>query len=127
MAAKNKPYTCFVREDTRIPFMAMPDAITALLNLQSAPREKLTRMIYNVGAFNPSASEMFRIIQNAFPNPGITFAPDYRRQAIIDSWPANVDDSAARNDWGWQPKYDLERAFSEYLIPAVQHQYAIKG
>jgi nucleoside-diphosphate-sugar epimerase len=126
MAAKSKPYTCFVREDTRIPFMAMPDAITALLRLQSAPREKLTRMIYNVGAFNPSASEIYKIIQKAFPNPGVAFASDYRRQAIIDSWPADVDDSAARTDWGWHPKYDVERAFSEYLIPSVQNLYAIK-
>ena len=127
MAAKKKSYTCFVREDTRIPFMAMPDAITALLNLQSAPREKLTRMIYNVGAFNPSAAEILQIIQKAFPNPGVTFASDYRRQAIIDSWPADVDDSAARSDWGWHPKYTLERAFAEYLIPSVQNQYPAKG
>ena len=126
MAAKNKPYTCFVREDTCIPFMAMPDAITALLNLQSAPREKLTQMIYNVGAFNPSASEIFQIIQKAFPKSSVSFESDYRRQAILDSWPLNVDDSAAKADWGWSPKYNLERAFSEYLIPAVHKQYSTK-
>jgi nucleoside-diphosphate-sugar epimerase len=127
MVAKNKPYTCFVRENTCIAFMAMPDAITALLKLQVASREKLTRMIYNVGAFNPTASEIFRIIQKAFPKAAVTFAPDYRRQAIIDSWPADVDDSAARIDWGWQPKYDMERSFDEYLIPAVRKRYAIMG
>jgi threonine 3-dehydrogenase len=126
MAAKNKPYTCFVREDTCIPFMAMPDAITALLKLQSAPREKLSRMVYNVGAFNSSASEVFQVIQKAFPNTGVTFASDYRRQAIIDSWPADVDDSAARTDWSWQPNYEMERAFAEYLIPAVRKRYSIK-
>ena len=81
----------------------MPDAITALLNLQAAPRENLTRMIYNVGAFHPSALNIFQIIQKAFPNSDVAFASDYRRQAIIDSWPADVEDSAARNDWGWQP------------------------
>jgi len=126
MAAKNKPYTCFVREDTCIPFMVMPDAITALLKLQSAPREKLTRMIYNVGAFNPSASKIYQTIQKAFPNFVVSFDSDYRRQAIIDGWPADVDDSAARADWGWEPKYDLEKAFTEYLIPAVRKQYAQK-
>ena len=126
MVAKKKPYNCFVRENTCIAFMAMPDAITALLKLQSAPREKLTRMIYNVGAFNPTALEIFQIIQKAFPKADVTFASDYRRQAIIDSWPADVDDSAARTDWGWRPKYDLERSFAEYLIPAVQKRYAIK-
>jgi threonine 3-dehydrogenase len=124
MAAKQKPYACFVREDTRIPFMAMPDAITALLNLQSAPREQLTRRVYNVGAFNPSAGDAFQIIQKAFPNSSVTFSADYRRQAIVDSWPADVDDSAARKDWKWQPEYDLERAFMQYLIPSVKKRYA---
>jgi len=126
MAAKNKPYNCFVREDTRIPFMAMPDAITALLKLQSAPRAQLTRMIYNVGAFSPSASEIFHVIRKAFPTCDVTFESDYRRQAIIDSWPADVDDAAARTDWDWQPKYDMDRAFAEYLIPAVRERYALK-
>jgi nucleoside-diphosphate-sugar epimerase len=84
-------------------------------------------MIYNVGAFNPSASEIFKIIQKAFPKPSVIFSSDYRRQAIIDSWPADVDDSAARTDWDWHPKYDMKRAFKEYLIPAVQNQYATKG
>jgi threonine 3-dehydrogenase len=126
MAAKNKPYDCFVREDARIPFMAMPDAIKALLQLQAIPREKLTRIVYNVGAFNPSALEVFQIIQKAFPNPSVSFAADYRRQAIIDSWPADVDDTAARTDWNWMPEYTLDRAFNEYLIPAVRNRYALK-
>jgi nucleoside-diphosphate-sugar epimerase len=124
MAAKKKPYNCFVREDTCIPFMAMPDAVKALLKLQAAPREKLTRMIYNVGAFNPSAIDIFQIIQKAFPHPLVTFIGDYKRQAILDSWPANVDDTAATSDWGWKPEYNLERAFDEYLIPAVQKRYS---
>lgn len=123
MAARNRSYECFVREDARIPFMAMPDAITALLKLQAAPQENLTRMVYNVGAFNPSALEVFQIIQKAFPRSNFTFKSDYRRQAIIDSWPADVDDTAARIDWSWQPEYNLERAFAEYLIPAVRKQY----
>jgi threonine 3-dehydrogenase len=125
MAAKNQPYECFVREDARIPFMAMPDAIAALLNIHSAPRKKLSRSVYNVTAFHPSAMEIFHIIQKAFPETKVTFKPDYRRQAIIDSWPADVDDSAARKDWGWEPKYDLESAFSKYLIPAVRKRYAL--
>jgi threonine 3-dehydrogenase len=126
MAAKNKPYECFVREDARIPFMAMPDAITALLEIQAAPREKLTRLMYNVGAFNPSALEVSQLIHQAFPQSSVTFTPDYRRQGIIDSWPSDVDDSAARRDWNWRPEYSFDRAFSEYLIPAVQKRYAGK-
>ncbi|MSP11601.1 MAG: NAD-dependent epimerase/dehydratase family protein [Chloroflexi bacterium] len=122
-AAQDKPYACFVREDTRIPFMAMPDAITALLSLDSAAREKLSSHVYNVGAFNPSAGEIYGRIRRAFRDAAVTFSPDAKRQAIVDSWPGDVDDSAARADWGWQPAYDFERAFAEYLIPAVTRRY----
>jgi nucleoside-diphosphate-sugar epimerase len=122
-AASGKPYACFVRPDTRIPFMTMPDAIEALLELESAPREALSRKVYNVGSFNPSAAEVADRVSQAFPEAHLTFAPDMRRQGIVDSWPVDVDDSAARADWGWQPTYDLERAFDEYLIPAVTRRY----
>lgn len=124
-AAQNEPYACFVRADTRIPFMTMPDGINALLKLESAPREKLTRPVYNIGAFNPSAGEVYDLIKQAFPEAVVTFAPDLRRQGIVDSWPQDVDDSAARNDWGWSPAYDLKRAFEEYLIPAVKRRYGV--
>jgi len=122
-AAQHRPYACFVRPDATIPFMAMPDAITALLQLEAAPRAKLTRQIYNVGSFNPSAEAVLRLVQPAFPTAEVTFAPDRKRQSIVDSWPENVDDSAARADWGWTPAYDLKRAFNEYLIPAVARRY----
>jgi threonine 3-dehydrogenase len=122
-AAQGKPYQCFVREDTRIPFMAMPDAIEALLQLEAAPRHKLTRFVYNVTAFNPSAGEIFELVRRAFPAAHVTFVPDLKRQKIVDSWPADVDDSAAQRDWGWQPTYDLQRAFAEYLVPGVLQRY----
>jgi len=122
-AAQKKPYACFVREDTRIPFMVMPDAIAALLKLREAPRKRLSRPVYNVGAFNPSAGEVYHAIKKAFPAADVTFQPDAKRQAIVDSWPEDVDDSAARVDWSWAPFYDMERAFAEYLIPAVRKRY----
>ncbi|MCX8103576.1 MAG: NAD-dependent epimerase/dehydratase family protein [Candidatus Bipolaricaulota bacterium] len=122
-AAQGKPYACFVREDTRIPFMAMPDAIEALLQLEVAPRPKLTRFVYNVTAFNPSAREIFELVRQAFPKAQVTFAPDLKRQKIVDSWPADIDDSAARADWGWKPSYDFKRAFAEYLVPGVLQCY----
>lgn len=122
-AAQHKPYNCFVRRDATIPFMAMPDAIQALLRLEAAPREKLTRQVYNVGAFNPSAEEVLCLVQPAFPQADVAFAPDAKRQSIVDSWPQDVDDSKARADWGWAPAYDLKRAFNEYLIPAVARRY----
>lgn len=122
-AAQNQPYACFVREDTRIPFMAMPDGIKAMLELEAAPRAGLSRLVYNIGAFNPSAGEVHVLIQRAIPDARVTFEPDVRRQGIVDSWPLDVDDSAARADWGWAPEYDLRRAFEEYLIPAVVRRY----
>jgi nucleoside-diphosphate-sugar epimerase len=122
-AAAGKPYACFVREDTRIPFMAMPDAVQALLQLQAAPRASLTRKVYNVGSFNPSAAEVAQRVCRAFPEAKITFVPDLKRQSIVDSWPVDVDDAAARTDWGWRPTYDIERAFEEYLLPAVSQRY----
>jgi len=122
-AAAGKPYACFVREDTRIPFMVMPDAIEALLALERAPREKLTRKVYNVGSFNPSADEVWGRVRRAFPEAKVTFAPDSKRQSIVDSWPVDVADAAARADWGWAPGYDFARAFDEYLIPAVTRRY----
>ncbi|NJN65089.1 MAG: NAD-dependent epimerase/dehydratase family protein [Acidobacteria bacterium] len=122
-AAKGEPYACFVREDTRIPFMAMPDAVDATLALARADRSRLTRTVYNIGAFNPSAGEIRDLVQRAFPRAEISFAPHPKRQAIVDSWPADVDDSAARRDWGHGPLYGLERAFDEYLIPNIRGLY----
>jgi threonine 3-dehydrogenase len=123
-AAKGEPYACFVRPDTRIPFMAMPDGVEALTRLAEAPRERLSRTAYNVAAFNPSAEEIRNIVVSAFPDARITWANDTRRQAIVDSWPADVDDATARADWGYAPRYDFERAFAEYLIPTIRERYA---
>jgi threonine 3-dehydrogenase len=122
-AAAGKDYDCFVREDARIPFMAMPDAISALLTLASTPAERLSRRVYNVTSFNPSAAELCDITRAAFPKANIHYAPHLKRQAIVDSWPADVDDTAARRDWGWKPAYDLQTAFGDYLIPTIAQQH----
>jgi nucleoside-diphosphate-sugar epimerase len=123
-AAKGEPYSCFVRPDTRIPFMAMPDGVEALMRLASSSRQKLTRTAYNVAAFNPSAEEICAAVLEAFPDSQIRWATDDKRQGILDSWPADVDDSAARRDWGFAPRYDFERAFNEYLVPTIRHRYS---
>jgi len=121
--AQGEPYACFVRPDTRIPFMAMPDAVDALLRLAEAPRESLTRTAYNVAAFNPSADEIRQTVVGAFPHAEITYEVDLKRQGIVDSWPEAVDEGAARHDWGFAPAFDFERAFSAYLIPAIRRRY----
>jgi threonine 3-dehydrogenase len=122
-AAKGERYACFVRPDTTIPFMAMPDAVEALLTLAHTPRERLTKTSYNLGAFSPSAAEIRDVVLAAFPGATIDYEVDLKRQAIVDSWPAEVDDSAARKDWSFSPAHDLARAFSEYLIPTIRRRY----
>ena len=122
-AARGEPYACFVRPDTTIPFMAMPDAIDALLTLSQAPVGKLSRTAYNVSAFSRSAAEIRDVVMKAFPKASISFKVDEKRQAIVDSWPADVDDSTARADWGFNPTYDFQRAFDEYLIPTIRQRY----
>jgi nucleoside-diphosphate-sugar epimerase len=122
-AAKKEPYACFVRPDTRIPFMAMPDGVQALVALAAAPRERLTRTAYNLSAFNPSASEIHEEVMRAFPDACISWKTDTKRQGIVDTWPEDVDDSTARRDWGFAPVYDLESAFHDYLIPTIRSRY----
>jgi len=122
-AARGVPYACFVREDVRIPFMAMPDAIRALLMLTQAPQEALKRQVFNVTSFSLSAEEFRQRVLEHFPEAQITYQPDLKRQSIVDSWPADLDDSAARRQWGWSPEYDVDRSFDEYLVPNIRKMY----
>ncbi len=121
--ARGEQYACFVRPDTTIPFMAMPDASDALVALAATPRDRLTRTTYNVTAFSRSAAGIQATVEAAFPRAQITYKIDGKRQGIVDSWPADVDDSAARADWGFRPTFDFDRAFREYLIPTIAKHY----
>ncbi|MBU0510293.1 MAG: NAD-dependent epimerase/dehydratase family protein [Chloroflexi bacterium] len=122
-AAKSEPYACFVRPDVRIPFMAMPDAVKSLLKLAEAPADALGQRVYNVTSFSLSAEDFKDQVVKYFPDADISYEPDLKRQDIVDSWAADMDDSAARRDWGWQPDYDLDRAFGEYLVPNIRKRY----
>jgi nucleoside-diphosphate-sugar epimerase len=97
--------------------------VDSILQLAGAPREKLRHQVYNVGAFSISAGEIRDLVLKAFPGTQITFEPDLKRQNIAESWPIDVDDSAARRDWGWEPKFDAGRTFAEYLIPNIKKRY----
>ncbi|HEY61333.1 MAG TPA: NAD-dependent epimerase/dehydratase family protein [Anaerolineae bacterium] len=122
-AAKGEPYECFVDPDVRIPFMAMPDAVKSLVMLANTPVEKLNQRVYNVTSFSLSAEEFRDQVLQSFPNAQITYDSDPKRQAIVDSWAADLDDSAARRDWNWKPDYDMKRAFNEYLVPKIRQRY----
>src|SRR3954471_7706812 len=106
-ALEEKKYTCFLREDTYLPMMYMPDAIRATIELMEAPVANISvRTSYNVSAMSFSPKEISAAIKNYIPEFNISYEPDYR-QSIADSWPQSIDDTVARNDWGWQPEYDL--------------------
>ncbi len=122
-AAQGNDYICFVNEGLTIPFMAMPDAVDAVLQLAEAPAASLSQRVYNIGGFSISAAGIRDLVLQSFPGTKISFEPDLKRQNIAESWPIDVDDSAARRDWGWAPKYDAERAFKEYLIPYIRERY----
>ena len=122
-AAQHIPYHCFVRPDTRLPFMVMPDAVKSLIRLEAAERDSLRQLIYNVTSFSPSAADFKKHILLAFPDSQIDFIPDPNRQRILDSWPADLDDSAARTDWNWSPDFTEQDSFDQYLIPAIKQRY----
>lgn len=124
-AARGEPYACFVREDSIIPFMVMPDAIKSLLQLAAARRASLNRSVYNVTSFSLTAAEFRARVLQSFPQAVITFQPDVKRNNIVDSWPADLNDHDARRDWGWSPDYDVDRAFLEYLVPNIRKRYEV--
>ena len=108
-AIKNKKYSCFLSENTYLPMMYMDDAIRATIELMQAPLENIkTRMSYNLSAISFSPTEIAMELKKHMPEFEISYAPDHR-QAIADSWPASIDDSDARADWGWKHEFDLEK------------------
>ncbi|MGD0750259.1 MAG: NAD-dependent epimerase/dehydratase family protein [Anaerolineales bacterium] len=126
-AAQELPYACFVRPDTKISFMAMPDAIKALLMLADAPRRNLSHVVYNIASFSLTAQEFRQKALQAFPAAQISFQSNPRRQGIVDSWPEDVDDSLARLEWGWQPDYDVDKFFDDYFLPQIRKRYRRPG
>lgn len=122
-AAKGESYSAFVRPDTQIPFMAMPDAVNALLCLSQAQKSDLSRAVYNVTSFSLTAAQIRELVLPTFPGAQIEFDPDLKRQRIVDSWPADLNDNDAQRDWNWKPDYDIERSFNEYLIPNILKRY----
>lgn len=123
-AAQGLKYTCFVKPTAQLPFMAMPDAIKALVELEAADKDRLTKLVYNVTSFSLTAKQFLEEVKQAFAEAEVDFGSDRKREAIVDSWPADLDSTAAEQDWGWKPDYDLRRAFDEYLVPNIRRRYA---
>ncbi|MFH1009599.1 MAG: NAD-dependent epimerase/dehydratase family protein [bacterium] len=121
-AIEEKRYTCFLREDTTLPMMHMPDCIKATLDLAEADLSKLKHHSdFNVSAMSFSAGELAASIKKYIPDFVVDYKPDFR-QAIADSWPNSIDDTAAREEWGWQPSYDLE-AMTKDMIETLSERH----
>jgi nucleoside-diphosphate-sugar epimerase len=121
-AVKHGKYTCFVREDTRLPMMYMPDCLKSTIDLMQADFSKLKHHCdFNVGAMSFSAGELAASIKKYMPNFQAEYKPDFR-QNIADSWPNAVDDVAAREEWGWKPAYDLD-AMTQDMLKNIKIKY----
>ncbi len=119
-AIKHKHYTCFVREDTVLPMMYMPDCIKGTIDLMEADLARLKHHAdFNMSAISFSAGELAAEIKRHIPEFTIEYKPDYR-QAIADSWPRSIDDSAARKEWDWQPNYNLAAMTADMLEKLAQ-------
>jgi nucleoside-diphosphate-sugar epimerase len=114
-AIEEKKFNCFLKEDTYLPMMYMPDAIRATIELMEADKNKIAiRTSYNLSGMSFSPKEIAAEIKKHIPEFGIQYKPDYRQQ-IADSWPQSIDDSVARKDWGWKEEYDLQRMTTDML------------
>jgi|YNPNPStandDraft_1061719.scaffolds.fasta_scaffold12989_2 nucleoside-diphosphate-sugar epimerase len=121
-AVKKKRYTCFVKKDTVLPMMYMPDCIKATIMLMEADISKLKHHCdFNIAAMSFSAGELAEEIKKHIPDFVCDYKPDFR-QAIADSWPKSIDDTAAREEWGWKPSYNLE-AMTKDMLDKLTERY----
>lgn len=114
-AIETGSYSCFLKEDTELPMMMMDDAIRATISIMEAPAASIReRGGYNIAGCSFTPAQLADIIRRSIPSFTITYAPDFR-QAIADSWPASIDDTDARNDWGWRSEFDTEKLCATML------------
>lgn len=120
-ALAGEHFSCFLKEDTSLPMMYMPDAIKATINLMESPADQIkVRSSYNVAGFSFTPAELAESIRKFHPEFEISYAPDFR-QKIADSWPNSIDDSAAREDWGWKPDYTVDQMSQDILENLPEH------
>lgn len=114
-AIEQNHYDCYLREDTYLPMMYMPDAIRATIKLMEAPSASISvRHSYNISGMSFSPAELASSIQKKLKGFTVGYKPDYR-QSIADTWPQSIDDSVARADWGWKPEFDIDRMTADML------------
>lgn len=114
-ALQNKKYECFLKEDTRLPMVYMPDVLKATIDLMDAPKEKISiSYAYNISGFSLTPKELYNAIKRYIPELEISYVPD-ERQKIADSWSETIDDSLARQDWNWNPSFNMETMVPDML------------
>jgi threonine 3-dehydrogenase len=123
-ALKTGHYKCFLRPDSRMPMLYMPDCLEATLALMTCDNAKLTQRTYNVTGFSFTPEEQAASIRRHIPNFDVTYVPDFR-QAIADSWPRSLDDSSARRDWGWQEKHTVD-SMTDDMLEVLRPRYQKK-
>ena len=121
-AVKRENYKCFLKADTKLPMVFMEDAIRATIELMQTPKEKIkTRTSYNLGSMSLNPSEIYEAIKKQYPSFEIEYQPDFR-QVIADNWPKSIDDKEARNDWGWEPKFNL-KSMTSVMLEKLEEKY----
>ena len=124
-AALDKKYNCFIDKDRKIPFIIMPDAINAIFKIMNAPKDNLKHLVYNITSFSPSVNDFYKKTKSFFPDFDMKYQIDNNRQDIIDSWPDDIDDNNAIKDWGWDPEFNFQLAYTHYLIPKIKIKYSL--
>ncbi|MCK5250918.1 MAG: NAD-dependent epimerase/dehydratase family protein, partial [Spirochaetaceae bacterium] len=122
-AVVGESYSCFVTEETTLPFLYMPDALNALLELAAADESKLIHRTFNVTGFSASAADFADAVSRRILEFSCGFEPDFR-QIIAESWPRSIDDNDARREWGWKPSFDLE-AMSDDMIARLREKETV--
>ena len=121
-AVKRENYKCFLKADTKLPMVFMEDAIRATIELMQTPKENIkTRTSYNLGSMSLNPSEIYEAIKKQYPSFEIEYQPDFR-QVIADNWPKSIDDKEARNDWGWEPKFNL-KLMTSLMLEKLEEKY----
>ena len=121
-AVKRENYKCFLKADTKLPMVFMEDAIRATIELMQTPKENIkTRTSYNLGSMSLNPSEIYEAIKKQYPSFEIEYKPDFR-QVIADNWPKSIDDKEARNDWGWEPKFNL-KSMTNVMLEKLEEKY----
>lgn len=114
-AVRGEQFRCFLKENTALPMLYMPDAVRATIELMEAPAAQISvRTSYNLSGMSFTPAQVAESIRKMVPGFEIVYSPDFRQQ-IADSWPASIDDNTARNDWGWRPQYDLDAMTADML------------